>query len=104
MVQTKRGKPPVPGPLIRVREGATVVLTLRNALGSALRVNGLCTRPSACDPVSIAAGASQEIRFTLNAPGTYFYWAATGPEAFNARHRRDIELHPVRFNFQRRNN
>jgi len=33
----------IPGPLIRVREGTTVVLTLRNALGSALRVNGLCT-------------------------------------------------------------
>ena len=45
----------IPGPLIRVREGTTVVLTLRNALGSALRVNGLCTRPSTCDPVSVAA-------------------------------------------------
>ena len=69
----------IPGPLIRVREGTTVALTLRNALGSALRVNGLCTRPSTCDPVSVASGATQEIRFTLNAPGTYFYWAATGP-------------------------
>ena len=63
----------IPGPLIRVREGTTVVLTLRNALGSALRVHGLCTRPSTCDPVSVAPGASQEIRFSLNAPGTYFY-------------------------------
>ena len=34
-----------PGPLIRVREGTTVVLTLRNALGSALRVDGLCAQP-----------------------------------------------------------
>ncbi len=74
----------IPGPLIRVREGTTVVLTLRNALGSALRVNGLCTRPSTCDPVSVASGASQEIRFSLNAPGTYFYWAATGPGAINS--------------------
>lgn len=82
----------VPGPLIRVREGTTVVLTLRNALGSALRVNGLCTRPSTCDPVSVAPGASQEIRFSLNAPGTYFYWAATGPEAVNTRQRRDTQL------------
>src|SRR5947209_8940730 len=33
-----------PGPLIRVREGTTVVLTLRNTLGVALRVHGLCAR------------------------------------------------------------
>ncbi len=73
----------IPGPLIRVREGTTIALTLRNALGSALRVTGLCARPSTCEPVSIAAGATQEIRFTLNAPGTYFYWGATGPGPVN---------------------
>ncbi len=82
----------IPGPLIRVREGTTVVLTLRNALGSALRVTGLCARPSKCEPVSVAAGATQEIRFSLNAPGTYFYWGATGPGALNARQRRDTQL------------
>jgi manganese oxidase len=82
----------IPGPLIRVREGTTVALTLRNALGSALRVNGLCTRPSKCEPVSVAPGTTQEIRFTLNAPGTYFYWAATGPGAVNRRQRRDTQL------------
>ena len=82
----------IPGPLIRVREGTTVVLTLRNALGSALRVNGLCERPSSCDPVSVAPGVSQEIRFSLKAPGTYFYWAATGPGPVNTRQRRDTQL------------
>ena len=63
----------IPGPLIRVREGTTIVLTLRNTLASALRVNGLCARPSSCEPVSVAPGATQDIHFTLNAPGTYFY-------------------------------
>ena len=82
----------IPGPLIRVREGTTVVLTLRNALASALRVNGLCTRPSTCEPVSVAPGASQEIRVTLNAPGTYFYWGATRPGALNSRQRSDSQL------------
>jgi FtsP/CotA-like multicopper oxidase with cupredoxin domain len=82
----------IPGPLIRVREGTTVALTLRNALASALRVNGLCTRPSTCDPVSVASGATQEIRFTLNAPGTYFYWGATGPGGVNTRRRGDTQL------------
>jgi FtsP/CotA-like multicopper oxidase with cupredoxin domain len=86
----------IPGPLIRVREGTTVVLTLRNALGSELRVHGLCTRPGPCDLVSVAPGASREVRFDLNAPGTYFYWATTGPEAVSSlnrtRHRRDTQL------------
>lgn len=84
--------PSIPGPLIRVREGTTVVLTLRNTLGSALRVNGLCTRPSTCEPVSVAAGVTQEIRFTLNAPGTYFYWGATRPGALNTRQRHETQL------------
>ncbi len=82
----------IPGPLIRVREGTTVALTLRNALGSALRVTGLCARPSNCEPVSVAAGATREIRFSLNAPGTYFYWGATVPGAVNRRQRRDSQL------------
>jgi FtsP/CotA-like multicopper oxidase with cupredoxin domain len=82
----------IPGPIIRVREGTTVAVTLRNALGSALRVNGLCTRPSNCEPVSVAAGTTQEIRFTLNAPGTYFYWGATGPGTVQTRQRRDSQL------------
>ena len=82
----------IPGPLIRVREGTTVVLTLRNGLESALSVNGLCTRPSTCDLVSVAPGASQEIRFSLNAPGTYFYWAATRTGPMNVRRRGDSQL------------
>ena len=82
----------IPGPLIRVPEGTTVVLTLRNALGAALRINGLCGRPGACDPVSVAPGATQEIRFTLNVPGTYFYWGATGPGLVRARRRGDTQL------------
>src|SRR5436190_23639399 len=35
----------VPGPLIRVRQGTTIALTLRNALTSELRLFGLCPRP-----------------------------------------------------------
>ena len=61
------------------------MLTLRNALGSALRVDGLCARPGTCDPVSVAPGASQEVRFNLNAPGTYFYWAQPLPDRLQAR-------------------
>jgi FtsP/CotA-like multicopper oxidase with cupredoxin domain len=81
-----------PGPLIRVREGTTVVLTLRNALGAPLQVNGFCTRPGPCEAVSVAPGASREVRFTLNAPGTYPYWAATGAESLRERRARDTQL------------
>jgi FtsP/CotA-like multicopper oxidase with cupredoxin domain len=81
-----------PGPIIRVREGTTVALTIRNALASALRVEGLCARPGPCKPVSVAPGASQEIRFDLTAPGTYFYWATTSPGSLQARRARDTQL------------
>lgn len=82
-----------PGPIIRVREGTTVVVTLRNALASTLRVEGLCARPGPCKPLSIAPGSSQEVRFDLNAQGTYFYWAttATGPLSLR-RPARDSQL------------
>ena len=81
-----------PGPLIRVREGTTVVLTLRNAMTSALRVNGFCARPGNCDTVTVAAGASHEFRFSLNAPGTYFYLAKTGAGPLVSRQSRDTQL------------
>lgn len=81
-----------PGPLIRALEGTTVVLTLRNTLDSVLTVHGLCARPGLCDPASIASGASQEIRFELNAPGTYFYWATTGSRPLRERAARDTQL------------
>ncbi len=84
----------VPGPLIRVRAGTTVVLTLRNALSAALRVNGLCARPSAapCTTLTVEPGASREVRFRLDAAGTYYYWGTTGGPSFFARPVRDTQL------------
>ena len=69
-----------PGPLIRARVGTSVSLTLRNTLESNLQVSGLCTKPGPCESISIAPGASRDIHFSLQAPGTYFYWATrSGP-------------------------
>jgi FtsP/CotA-like multicopper oxidase with cupredoxin domain len=65
-----------PGPLIRARVGTTVSVSLRNDLDSPLRVYGLCAKPGPCEPVVIAPGGSHDIRFALNVPGTYHYWAA----------------------------
>ncbi len=81
-----------PGPLIRVREGTTVVVTLRNTLRSALTVHGLCARPGPCEPVSVASGASHEMRFDLTAPGTYFYWGTSGHETLATRRASDTQL------------
>ncbi len=74
----ERGRTPlVPGPLIRVREGTEIVLSLRNTSDSALVIGGLRPGlPIDTDTLQLAAGATRDIRFTLSTAGTYFYWAA----------------------------
>jgi hypothetical protein len=69
-----------------------VVVTLRNALASELRVWGLCPRPGPCELVTLAAGATREIQFTLNVPGTYHYWGSTSGQTLLLRERRDTQL------------
>jgi FtsP/CotA-like multicopper oxidase with cupredoxin domain len=86
------GELSVPGPLIRAREGTTVVVSLRNALSSTLRVFGLCAKPGPCEPIAVAPGASREVRFALNAPGTFYYWGSTSVSAISARPRAESQL------------
>jgi hypothetical protein len=86
------GKLSVPGPLLRVREGATIAVTLRNALPADLRVAGFCSRPGKCDAVTVPAGAKREFRFGADAPGTYFYWASTASSTLPRRSRFDGQL------------
>jgi FtsP/CotA-like multicopper oxidase with cupredoxin domain len=79
--------PSIPGPLLRVREGTDVRVTVRNRLmGSPLRVYGLAARPA--DPeafTEIASGATREFRFPAGTPGTYFYWATSTGAPLNQR-------------------
>ena len=89
------GELSIPGPLIRARQGTTVILTLRNALGKELRVFGLCARPGPCDPVAVPPGASREVRFALNTPGTFYYWGSTTVSSITARPRHDTQLNGV---------
>ncbi len=66
----------VPAPLIRVTEGTTIAVSIRNDLTAPLRVNGLCARDgSACVPVDVPPGSSRDVRFASGRPGTYHYWA-----------------------------
>ena len=68
----------VPAPLLRVREGTTVVVSVRNDLDVTLRVHGLCARDGQpCAPVDVPTAGSKEVRFTLDRAGTYHYWATT---------------------------
>lgn len=68
----------IPGPLIRVRAGTEVRLSLRNSLERPLLVRGLHDRPVAqADSVELRLGETREIRFRPSTPGTYYYWGRT---------------------------
>lgn len=75
--------PRIPGPLIRVPAGTTIVATVRNALpDSAFSLSGFQTHPSAAvDSARLAPGESRTFRFAAGAPGTYLYRAIFGPSA-----------------------
>jgi len=68
----------VPAPLIRVIEGTTIAVSIRNNLAAPLRVNGLCARDGgACAPVDVPPGTTRDVRFASGRAGTYHYWATT---------------------------
>jgi len=73
----EEGKTPtVPGPLIRVPAGTTIVATIRNSLSdSAAIIRGMVTRPAEEDSVgtAIKPGESHTFTFSAGAPGTYLY-------------------------------
>ncbi|HLM69374.1 MAG TPA: multicopper oxidase domain-containing protein, partial [Longimicrobium sp.] len=81
------GVPSIPGPLIRVRAGTRIRLTVQNALdgplaGAPLIVHGLHPRPAADDaPLRVEPGTSREAVFQAGEPGTYYYWASTSDSA-----------------------
>ena len=75
-------QPKVPGPMLRLNEGGTVRLTLRNTLGTRAVVRGLQGRPfdaSATDSVALLPGRDTTITFAAGAAGSYFYWARVTP-------------------------
>ena len=72
--------PSIPGPLIRVRTGTTIVASITNALpDSTISIHGLLTRPAAArDSLVLRPGESAVARFAAGEPGTYFYQATLG--------------------------
>ena len=69
--------PSVPGPLIRVRSGTVVRVTLTNRLDKRVVVRGLYDRADDADSLVLAAGARLERVFRAATPGTYLYWGRT---------------------------
>ena len=68
----------VPAPLLRVRAGTQIIVSVRNDLDAPLRVHGLCARDgSECPPLEIPVGYARGVRFVVESPGTYHYWATT---------------------------
>ena len=66
----------IPGPLLRVRVGTEVSVTVRNALDKAIWVRGLRDQsPYARDSVEIAPGESHAFLFRANTPGSFYYRA-----------------------------
>lgn len=78
---TEDGKAPqIPAPLLRVRSGTVMRISVRNALpDSTLRLFGLWSHPNeGKDTVRIAPGEMRELVFTAGVPGTYMYGARIG--------------------------
>ena len=85
----------IPSPMIRVPAGTEVALTVRNTLFSTLTLHGLVPRPVPAEgaaPVEIPPGATRELRFRLDAPGTYHYWGTTMGRTFLARTKEDAQI------------
>ena len=69
--------PSIPGPLIRVKAGAPIHATIRNALpDSTIHMIGLGGQPG--DSVEIRPGEIREVTFAAGGAGTYYYRAVIG--------------------------
>lgn len=87
------GAPNIPGPLLRVREGTEVHVSVRNRIAKTVRMHGLVPKPASSDQsVNILPGKALEFRFKVGAPGTYYYWARTSDSTFLQRTGDDSQL------------
>ena len=90
----KGRSPEVPGPLIRVRVGTEIRLSITNRSDSSLTLGGFRPRATAGvrDTLTLPARATRELRFRLDVPGTYWYWGAMGNAAWYQREWLDSQL------------
>ena len=83
----------VPGPLVRVRTGTTIDVSIRNSLDVPLELHGFATRPIASEqPVVIAPSETKRVTFAAGSAGTYHYWATTNGTSIRRRFNIDSQL------------
>lgn len=72
------GAPTTPGPLLRVRAGTRIRLSLRNTSVDTIAVHGLAERGGAEPPVPLLVlpGTTVRHEFLADVQGTYYYWGA----------------------------
>jgi manganese oxidase len=72
----EEGKTPtIPAPLIRVRTGTPIHVTVRNSFDDTLIVRGLSDRSPAVDSLILLPRTTREVTFSRTHAGTYEYWA-----------------------------
>ncbi len=85
--------PQIPGPMIRAPLGTEIRVIVRNPLETPLVLHGLSARRvAAMDSVVVPGGEVREVRFTVDAVGTYYYWGTTTGASFRQRHYEDSPL------------
>lgn len=70
--------PTTPGPLLRVRQGARLAISIANTTTDTLAIHGLAERSGMAilDPLVVLPGGSVRTTFTADREGTFFYWGA----------------------------
>lgn len=81
-----------PGPLIRVPQGTVIHASVHNALNEAITVHGLSKTLPKEALLQVAPGAVEQVSFTAETPGLYFYWGDSGEGDLKLRHGIDAEL------------
>jgi manganese oxidase len=69
------GQPVMPAPMLRVKAGTAVHVSLSNPTDSTFVVHGLQSRQAMEDSIILGPGESREVRFTADVPGTFYYYA-----------------------------
>lgn len=83
----------MPGPMIRVKAGARIHVSVHNAAKKALVMHGLADRRTPeMDTLTVQPGETRDVRFTASDVGTFFYWGTTTGAAFADRYFEDSQL------------
>ena len=89
----EEGKPlQNPGPLIRVRVGTEVRVSLHNRLTRRLFISGFGDRRGPSDSIAVDADSVREMRFTATTPGVYYYYGRSTPGPLGTRLSEDSQL------------